>query len=322
MFSKILPGKSVLFIPVYSMRSHVTGLYNLKADGNFNRVMSVIRKHKPAHAIVTIPTPDRINPNFNVNDYKIDGVDLVFCNIYLYKDNADATRRASLTVCPIDGIGRFDAIISEPQVATIDLIDSGITNNLYYWCVATSTDDWPVWFVDEFKDVDVFIADHVKTIVATEAQKKKLGRNAVVDDFYIPQQKKKTIYFPFRISDPNYEYDMLMVIMNHIRARGYADRFSLLIADVNESSYNVPAYAKLVPTDHDVYSAIIAGKSIIPYFEHMDRLPHISIYEMIDAGCKIVTWDCADARKYDTITTVSSYQGFEDAIVKLIEEEA
>lgn len=322
MFSKILPGKSALFIPVYSMRSHVTGKYNLKTDGNFNRVMSVIEKYKPRIAVVTIPEADKLATNFNQNDYKIDGVQLMFRHSSIYGENANATRKALYSDGAFSDPTSFDVVISEPQYVTLGMLNSMEKINLYYWCVATSTDEWPVWFVDEFRDHDVYIADHVKTIVATEAQKKRLGKNAVVDDFYIPSHKKKIIYFPFRISDPNYEYEMLKLLFNHIRARGYADKFKLLIADVNESADDIPTYATLVPSNHDVYNALLAGKPIIPYFEHMDRLPHISIYEMIDAGCKIVTWDCADARKYDTITTVSSYQGFEDAIVKLIEEEA
>lgn len=321
MFDKILPGKTVLFIPVYSMRSYVTGKYNLKTDGNFNRVMAVIRKYKPRVAVVTIPEADRLNESFNPEEFSINGVQLAFRQSPIYGENANATRKASYSDSAFSDLTSFDAVISEPQYVTLGMLNNVENVNLYYWCVATSTDEWPVWFVDEFKDQDVYIADHVKTIVATEAQKKKLGKNAVVDDFYIPSAKKKIVYFPFRISDPNYEFDMLMVIMNHIRARGYADKFKLLIANVNESSDCIPSYAKLVPTDHDVYNALLAGKPIIPYFEHMDRLPHISIYEMIEAGCKIITWDCADARKYDTITTVSTYQAFEDMLIKLIEED-
>lgn len=322
MFSKILPGKSILFIPVYSMRSHVTGKYNLKTDGNFNRVMAVIRKYKPRIAVVTIPDADKLADNFSLSDYKIDGVRLMFRHSPIYGENANATRKALYFDGAFSDPTSFDVVISEPQYVTLGMLNSMENINLYYWCVATSTDEWPVWFVDEFKELDALLASNVPTIVATEAQREQLGSNAVVGDFYIPSPKKKKIYFPFRISDPNYEYEMLKLLLNHIRARGYADKFKLLIADVNESADDIPTYATLVPSDHDVYNALLAGKPIVPYFEHMDRLPHISIYEMIEAGCKIVTWDCADARKYDTITTASSYQDFEDAIVKLIEEEA
>lgn len=321
-FSKILPGKTALFIPVYSMRSHVTGKYNLRTDGNFNRVMSVIRKYKPRIAVVTVPEPDKLADNFNLNDYKIDGVQLMFEYSPVYGENANATRKAHYFDRVFSDPTQFDVVLSEPQHVTFDMIDSGLEINLCYWCIATSTDDWPVWFVDEFKELDALIAREVPTIVATEAQRKQLGSNAIIGDFYIPQQQKKTIYFPFRISDPNYEYNMLNLLLTRIRARGYVDQFKLLIADVNESAEDIPTYATLVPSNHDVYNALLAGKPIIPYFEHMDRLPHISIYEMIEAGCRIVTWDCEDARKYDTITTVTSYEGFEREIIRLIEEEA
>lgn len=321
-FSKIVTGKSVLFVPVYSMRSHVTGKYSLKTDGNFNRVMAVIRKYKPRIAVVTIPEHDKLADNFNHNEYKIDGVKLMFRHSSIYGENANATRKAPYYDNAFSDPTSFDAVISEPQCVTLCMMNSMKKVNLYYWCVATSTDEWPIWFVDEFKEFDALIASKVPTIVATEAQKKQLGSNAVVGDFYITQPKKKTIYFPFRTSDPNYEYEMLNIVLNRIRARGYSDKFKLLIADVNESAGDIPTYATLVSSNHDVYTALLAGKPIIPYFEHMDRLPHISIYEMIDAGCKIVTWDCEDARKYDTITTVTSYEGFEREIIRLIEEEA
>lgn len=321
MFNDIIPYKAVLFIPVYSMRSHITGKYNLKSDGNFNRVLSVIRKYKPRLAVVTIPESELLCETFNPDEFIIPGVRLMFRSSCIYGENANATRKARYSNNAFSDQVNFDTVISEPQYVTLDLMTFVDHDKLYYWCVATTTDEWPVWFVDEFSDLDVYIADHIKTIVATEAQKKKLGKNAVVDDFYIPQRKKKVIYFPFRISDPNYEYDMFMVLMNHIRARGYGDKFSLLISDVNESSCGIPSYASLVPSNHGVYDAIINGKPIIPYFEHMDRLPHISVYEMIEAGCKIITWNCEDARKYDTITTVSTYQAFEDTIIKMIEED-
>lgn len=321
MFDEILPGKTALFIPVYSMRSHVTGKYNLRTDGNFNRVMAVIRKYKPRIAVVTIPEYDRLSESINVDEFSIPGVRLVFRYSSIYGENANATRKASYSDSAFSDPYSFDAVISEPQHVTLGMMNSEDKINLYYWCVATSTDDWPVWFVDEFKELDVLIANNVPTIVATEAQKKKLGDNAVVGDFYISQPKKKIMYFPFRASDSNYQFEMFKLLINHIRARGYADKFTVLLADVNESTNELPSYFKLVPSHHDVYQAILNGKPIIPYFEHMDRLPHISIYEMIEAGCSIVTWDCEDARKYDTITTVNSYKEFEDALVKLIEED-
>lgn len=321
-FSEIVTGRSVLFVPVYSMRSHITGKYNLKTDGNFNRVMAVIRKYKPRIAVVTIPEPDKLADNFSINEYKTDGVKLMFRHSSIYGENANATRKAQCLGDEFSDLTQFDVVVSEPQHVTLDMINSAHNINLYYWCIATSTDEWPVWFVDEFKELDALIASKVPTIVATEAQRKQLGSNAVVGDFYIPSTNKRIIYFPFRTSDPNYEYEMLNVVLNRIRARGYANKFKLLIADVNESAGDIPTYATLVPSNHDVYNALLAGKPIIPYFEHMDRLPHISIYEMIDAGCKIITWDCEDARKYDTITTVTNYEGFEREIIKLIEEEA
>ena len=317
MFSEILPGKRVLFIPVYSMRSHETGKYNLMADGNFTRVLSVIKKYKPAYASVTIPAESIVQDINAVKSIVIPGVSLAFCETFLYGVNANGTRKS---LAPLDAgdLNDYDAIVSEPQTMTRDLIAHGFRDKLYYWCIATSTDDWPIWFVDEFKYQDRKIAGEVTTIVATESQKESLGANAVVDDFYIPAEKKQILYFPFRPSDPNYEFDMFKLMLNRLRANGLWDKFDVIMPDLNDSAGSLPSYIKKVPSDHAVYQAIINGMPIVPYYEHMDRLPHISIYEMIEARCRIVTWDCVDARKHDTITTVSSYGEFEYVVAEMI----
>lgn len=322
-FSKIVTGKSVLFAPVYSMRSHKTGKYDLAADGNFHRVIGCIRKYKPKRAFVLVPTDDKLaNRHIFMHIHELVGTDLVFVPASLYGENAHATRKSLCMLPECIDIGAIDTIIAEPQQLVTMLMSITHDICLYYWCVATSTNDWPVWFVDEFKDVDEWIAQRVHTIVATEAQAKALGGQAFVDDFYFRQKQKATIYFPFRLSDPNYEFESLQLVVNRLRACGYADEFVVLLPDLNEAVTVPSGSYKLVPSDHDVYQAIINGKPIVPYFEHMDRLPHISIYEMIDAGCRIITWDCEDARKYDTITTVTSYEGFEREIIRLIGEEA
>lgn len=321
-FSKIVTGKSVLFAPVYSMRSHKTGKYDLEADGNFNRVIGCIRKYKPKRAFVLVPTDDKLaNEHILMHIPELVGTDLVFVPASLYEENAHATRMSLFGLPDCISISDIDVIIAEPQRLVHTLAFMTYDVDLFYWCVATSTKDWPVWFVDEFSDEDRLLAQHLPTIVATEAQAEALGGMAFVDDFYFPRRKKSIIYFPFRLSDPNYEVESLQLIVNRLRARGFEDDFTVLLPDLNESVTIPSGSYKLVQSDHDIYQAIINGKPIIPYFEHMDRLPHISIYEMIEAGCRIITWDCEDARKYDTITTVTSYSAFEDAIVRLIEED-
>lgn len=325
-FEKIVTGKKVVFAPVYSMRSYETGEYNLEADGNFNRVMSVIRKYKPKTAYVLLPERSYLcDYTFMLMLQRIQGVEVVFVPSELYGVNAAMTRQSTATLPESIEEVKFDTLISEPQVFTQHYMKCERDFDLYYWCVATSTDKWPIWFVDRYKDTDRLIASVVPTIVATEAQKDALGGKAFVDDFYISEKQPKTIYFPFRLSDPDYEFESLELILNRLNARGYRTKFNVLVPDINDSMSRldtaINSLVTKVPADHAVYNAIISGKPIVPYFEHMDRLPHISIYEMIDAGCKIITWDCEDARKYDTITTVTSYAGFEDAIAEMLEED-
>ena len=75
-FSEIVTGKSVLFAPVYSMRSHKTGKYDLAADGNFHRVIGCIRKYKPKRAIVLIPDDDKLaDKHFYMHIPEVNGTD-------------------------------------------------------------------------------------------------------------------------------------------------------------------------------------------------------------------------------------------------------
>ena len=308
-FTEMVKGKDVLFVPTYSMRSYETGLYDLSKDGNMARVMSFVNSCEANTMMVTVPMKGQlVNDDYtgNVAPEKIDRV--YFMGASGYGKNARETRDSVKLYTLVKGIfNLFDIVVIEQQAVMQRLLDDGSIDNskLVYWCVASHVEGHDIWFVDEFKDVDKYIASMVPTVCANEKQVEYLQGNSFVGFFYDATWAfKSTVFFPFRLSDPEYHfYDKLIPFLDSIQGEpGVA--YDLLLTDPNDSidrSQLGHQQPLVVPSDHRLYTAILKGKPIIPYFAEIDVIRHISIEEMVQAGCCVI---CYKNKTYDMVENV------------------
>ena len=321
-FLEMVSGKNVLFVPTYSMRSYETGKYDLLADGNFARVLSLIKNGGCGYATVAVPrlymlrdgTVDRFC------DLVVDH-DRSFTMINGYGKNANETRFSHELFNEVVSVAHlYDLIIVEQEQLALDLINSSEIDNgkLVFWCVASHVKGHEIWFVDGHKHLDRLIASEVPTVCANEKQVEWLGGKSFVGFFYdVRGTFKPTVFFPFRLSDPEYHfYDKLIRFLDVIQETS-GDAYDLLLTDPNESldmsrvGHQRPL---VVSNDHALYMAVLKGKPIVPYFAEVDVIRHISIEEIVQAGCCVITYK---NKTYDMMPNVHMAEN-DDEFIRLL----
>lgn len=321
-FVEMVNGKNVLFVPTYSMRSYETGKYDLSADGNFARVLSLIKNSDCRYVTVAVPQLDMLKDG--AVDYLRDLVidhDMSFATINGYGANANATRFSHDLLKEVVSIAyTYDLIVVEQEQLALDLIHSRKVDNskLVFWCVASHVKGHEIWFVDGHKHLDKLIASEIPTVCANEKQVEWLRGKSFVGFFYdVSGTFKPVVFFPFRLSDPEYHfYDKLIPFLDILqRTRG--DAYDLVVTDPNSSIDNSKVGHQrphIAPSDHWLYMAMLRGKPIVPYFAEVDVIRHISIEEIVQAGCCVI---CYKNKTYDKIQNVHMAED-DDEFIKLL----
>ena len=299
MLKELLVGKKVLFVPVFSMCDYKTGKYKLNCDGNMARILSIIYTSNLESCYITIPMLEKIDENdFKqlIKKIKDKNINKKINFIYSpgYGENAKATRRSAsfkTHLCTyINVYTKFDYIISEPQRITVDLMKL-YPNKIIYWCVASETISYSPWFTREYKVIDKMIASQVLTICATDSQVEYLKGKSVKGEFYEPIfSEMKIIFFPFRISDESYKWNLFISMIKRLIEEGISN-FKVLYTDPNNSVGELSDVFMKVQSDFPLYLAILKGQPIIPYFENANEVKHISIEEMIMYNCNIICYN-------------------------------
>ena len=291
---QIINKKQVLLIPIISMRSYETGLYNLMSDGNVSRIISKLACSDFKKATVLVPQNNcGLYELQKLADRVIgkDKVDFVECDAY--GKNAGETRveiKKFMKYLSDD----YDVILIEPNLLTEFLIkqNSPIVSKLVYWCPVSATTGFTPQFIEGFADIDKFIAQNIPVAVATKSQKDFLmGKSFIDKSFYNPEPfDYKTIYFPFRLSDPCYHAKEFKQAILNLKDKGY--NFKVLYSDPNESGlFDDDNIFVKVPTQKEVYTQILKSKPIIPYLENSNDVLHISICEFIYYQCEVIQFE-------------------------------
>lgn len=291
-------GKSVLCVPVYSMRSHEGDkLYDLTCDGNFSRVISIMSACPAESVTITVPRAEMLtSESLNLIAKCIRKYGLKFRQVDGYGANARETRLSpELGMSILRIIDDYNLAIIEPQITMVMCAtELSCTTGLAYWCVASVTSAGTPWFVKDFAGLDKAIARRYLTFCASPTQVEYLGGKSVVAEFSNPAFfDKKTLFFPFRLSDKEYDVASLVKLIRQLNDDGLTDAFDVIITDPNDSApedlLELPNVVK-VTSSHPVYLAILKGKPIIPYFGNVDMLRHVSLDEMVYYGCDIVCY--------------------------------
>lgn len=333
--------KKALFIPVYSMRDYETGSYNLQADGNMARIISKLASSNFEGATVLIPGmcigEDYIKRQ--LKELQIENVTLQKCNAY--RTNAAETRNSINDFMEfIDNelnMKDYDIVISEPNKLTMALVQVPSVMNeikeLVYWLPASITTGKQPWFVEQYGNIDKYIAKRIPTAVLTVGQKNVLEGNSFIDkNFYDPQHFYKAtygnvIFFPFRLTDESYMAKEISEMFCELYHEGYD--FKVLYSDPNNSGLFDDLNSNLhleenrifvkVPTDKTVYDAILEKQPIIPYMEDTDSVLHISIFEFTFNGCRVIMKTTEDSR-FINIPQVNNITELKQQIIRELNE--
>lgn len=299
-------GKRLLLVPTYSMRSYKTSKYDLTKDGNMARILSFIKTCNAEYIEVFVPPASNLTTatlRMLIDEEANARGRVKFTSSSGYGKNAAETRGSELlaTHAMAEFISAyastpFDYIIVEQQRVATELIAcKNIDNDMViYWCVASYVEGKEVWFADKYKDIDRQIAQLVDTVTSTKAQCEWLGGKSHVGFFYDAEKLvRPTVFFPFRLSDPEYGfYDKFLVMMKGIQ--GSPDQAcDILITDPNNSiRHDEVSFLEhlVVSGDKPLYNAILKGKPIVPYYADIDTIKHIAIEEIVQAGCHVICY--------------------------------
>lgn len=321
-------GKSVLCVPVYSMRSHEGDkLYDLTCDGNFSRVVSIMSACPAESVTITVPCARLLtSESLELIAKCIRKYDLRFRQVDGYGANARETRLSpALGMSILRIIDDYNLAIIEPQITMVMCaLELSCLTSLAYWCVASVTSAGTPWFVKDFAGLDKAIARRYLTFCASPTQVEYLEGKSVVAEFSNPAFfDKKILYFPFRLSDEEYDVASLVRLIRRLNDDGLADMFDVVITDPNDSAPDdLLEFPNVVKTTsaHSVYLAILKGKPIIPYFGNVDMIRHISVDEMVYYGCDIVCYRNETLAGLKNVSMVDTFEQFCVTMKAMIED--
>lgn len=285
----------VFRIPIFSMRSYQTGLYDVSKDGNFQLHVSRSKRGDS----IAIPY-DCIG----LESYLDLGLNFI---PMVYGKNAYDTRKHFWDIDKgnVQIVKVFDGIVIS------DITDyPGGWNFMHYNFNITSHPLIEKPYIDEFLAADVrSINSSIQTTVLNKWQKDWLIDNGALSSKIVVDQRvvnferikeftnqiqakdvykwveyfKDKIFFPFRISDPCYKFDKVV---------DFAERMGrvVVVTDPNESLQPETHYRfiKYVPTKMEYYTMLMARPKII-YFEDPEFCFHPGLGELIYFGCEIIS---------------------------------
>lgn len=298
----LIKEKSVLMIPVYSTRSYKTGVYDLLADGNISKFLMKIMQSEAKEIDILFPNNSTgIKQIKNITKQKAKWIP------FAYGINAHETRNMGeyfYNYILYNG-KKYDYIISEIDTLAKSAICSCNSlcdcNNFIYWAGSWNADGTP-WYAEGHESTNKFIAENILTACLLSGQVDLYHGKSFYDKcIYNPKYfDKKTIYFPFRLSDNSYHAKDFLKIMQELKNEGY-DNFVVLFSDVNDShifdEYQTETFIK-VPSNKFVYQSILKGKPIIPYLDDTNKNYHSNIFEFKYYGCDVIqTNDFSELKK-------------------------
>lgn len=309
----LIKDKHVLFIPIVSMRSYETNFYNVFADGNINRVLYKIKKSN-CQATVTLPKNSTINSIQDLNAFCSRlNLNINFEFIDFYGVNAKETRtNEAIPNLPYDD---FDYIVVEPNYLCLNLLRTRpeLSRKIIFWNLVSTTINKDVPFVKEYDKINFEICEKCITFYATKSQLEFYERGYVDSDLFDVMEEKKTIFLPFRLSDPGYHIPEIKIALENL-SKKY--NFTVLYTDVNDSGILTDSTLyKRVSSDRDVYNTILKSKPIIPMLEDIDEIMHMSIFEFKHFDCKLVMFK-QHILKLDNVLYIKNIDELEGALEK------
>lgn len=294
--SKRLEHKRILYIPIYSMRSYETGLYDVSCDGNVNRFISKFSKIN--YKSLTITYPEKTENEYFIRCF-LRRVDLIKCEAYGI--NALATRKNEegwfKFLHKLDR-SKYDVVLFEPNVIGKYQFEDRI--KVMYWMPVSSTINNRVEFLKEFYDLDLINTLKYETFVCSKNQKElyttaHIDNDVFANSIFIDEEtiypydssyhyEKNIIFNPFRQSDKGYKIKELYTALEAIDKSKYI----VLYSAPNGFDVQTSIPRMRVKTDRKIYYNILKSRPIIVYLENPDEILHTSIFEFMYFNCRLI----------------------------------
>lgn len=276
-----------LIVPIYSMRSYEDGKYAVLKDGNFqlhlhrmdidNDIIAV------PHGCSDLEDLRKFFPNLKIMQLT-------------YGENAYDTRKKFWKI-NFDDVYSFILNTGHNLITDITgLYDSGLE---YSYNMNISYDkDNPRSYIDEFYFSDLKTVDKsIITTVLNHSQKETMVNHGISPDKIQVNQRVLNpkvlevfmgdvsvpditdgIFFPFRISDPCYDFDSVIL---EAKKRD----MKLYITDPN-NSYDKNKlshfdFIELIKPNKEEYYSLLAQKPVIVYNENPEKVFHPGLAELI-----------------------------------------
>lgn len=295
----ILRNMDVLGVPMWSSRSHKTGLYNPAHEGNLHTMVHYLENAGVKSATITRPcgtkltgNPDGHSTSSEYLELLINSVsfDLRFeCVDGLYLNNASMTKHQSMAP-EIPRYRSYDKCLVGIQPVANRYFER---NNTVFWGVSIAGEKNRPDYFESISGLDrTLVTFCPKTVVACVDQHERYPTAELIDqrqffnaDLYRAMgneahpepSKPHFIFVPWRLSHAEYKWNEIREVL---------DGYYIVTTDPNDSELtNWPGRTRTSPRN---YKHVLYERPIIPFVVPRDLHHHWAWHEWNFYGCTIL----------------------------------
>lgn len=316
---------NVLWIPIFSMRSHETKKYSILKDGNFQLTMA--RVLASDFDTITITVPDESSDYDDVVEkYKSSrGVSFMKAP---YGSNAAETRDLfwNLNFAWINAQYELDG--------NWDLLITDITGypglrNVVYNFNITKLPELHRPYIDRFFDLDLeSIERSLFTTVINPRQREyilevrpdlldkvivntKCAHSELMPTFIKQKPVQKLVFWPFRISDKAYRFEEFLAAFEEQGL--HEDGYIILCTDPNDTLQTDCSFVMSKKLTKLEYYQMLAARPIIVMLDDIDTVLHPGTIEFFHYRCPVITFESELILNPNAITNLNELRpAFED----------
>jgi len=307
----------VLWIPIFSMRSHETGKYSILKDGNFQLTMARVLASNFDQVVVAVPVgaadfdevlerfKDHTRVSFVCLEY---GLNAVETRERFWELNADMIwaldRLSDFVITDITGYNGEKPFANNFNITKLPELDrpyidrffESDLNSIERGAFTTVLNPRQREYILEVRPdlVDkVFV--NTKCVHASMLPK--------IDPPHKTEAERQKIFWPFRISDKAYKFDQFIDVFDELNLSGRG--WTIETTDPNDSMKHERAYiGKMKPTKSEYYE-LLAKRPVVVMLDDIDTVLHPGTIEFFHYGCPVVTYNADLIRNPNTIVHLS-----------------
>ena len=308
---------NVLWIPIFSMRSHETGKYSVLKDGNFQLTMARVLASDFGRVFVAVPND--ISDLQELTERFKDSKNVAFIQM-TYGINAVETRETFWDV-NASMMENFEGTSNNTELLITDITGYVGPLPVVFNFNITKLPELDRPYIDRFFDTDLkSIERSLFTTVLNPRQREyilqerpdlkdkvvvhtKCAHTALlpsVDDSVPPI--KGLIFWPFRISDTAYRWDEFVRIFEEQHLGEY---FNVVVTDPNDSlKAPLPLFVIPFRPSKAEYYEFLNKRPIVVMLDDIDTVLHPGTIEFFYYGCPTITFGAKLLHNPNAIPTI------------------